>query len=152
MRTHKNYTDLVGGVALTSVGALAGLYSYQYDLGTLRQMGTGMFPFCLAVLLALVGIVLIAVSLFEQDRELQDGIKIELRDVLCVLLAIFAYGLTVESAGLIISTFISIAICSIPCQLTWLGRLALGAGVAVVCYAIFILGLAMTIPVWPWSI
>jgi hypothetical protein len=36
-------------------------------------------------------------------------------------------------------------------DLTWRTRAFMAAGVAPIIYIIFIFGLGMTIPVWPWS-
>jgi hypothetical protein len=36
-------------------------------------------------------------------------------------------------------------------QITWKGRIAVAVGVAAVTWVVFIKGLSMVLPVWPWS-
>jgi putative tricarboxylic transport membrane protein len=59
--------DLGGGLCLLGIGALAIWQGSDLELGTLRQMGPGMMPRVLAVLLGLCGVALAVRSLTERS-------------------------------------------------------------------------------------
>ena len=59
--------DLGGGLCLLGIGALAIWQGSDLELGTLRQLGPGMMPRVLAVLLALCGVALAVRSLLERS-------------------------------------------------------------------------------------
>jgi putative tricarboxylic transport membrane protein len=59
--------DLGGGLCLLGIGALAIWQGSDLELGTLRQMGPGMMPRVLAVLLGLCGVALAVRSLLERS-------------------------------------------------------------------------------------
>lgn len=149
--SHSVKRDLIGGISLIGVGLFALVYSLQYETGTLRNMGTGMFPSLLSALLILVGCVLAAISWMDRSESDGEPIEIAYWDVLCVLMAILLFALTVERLGLVFAIMATVAMTSLPSKITWGGRLALGIAVSAICCTIFVVGLGMTIPVWPWS-
>ena len=59
--------DLGGGLCLLGIAALALWQGSDLELGTLRQMGPGMMPRVLAVLLGLCGLALAVRSLMERS-------------------------------------------------------------------------------------
>jgi hypothetical protein len=62
------------------------------------------------------------------------------------------FGATLQALGLIVAVMITIVVSSLADnEITWRGRAILAVAVAPLIYTIFILGLGMTVPIWPWS-
>ncbi len=142
--------DLFGGGILVALGlAVAGYAAMHYDLGTMRQMGPGFFPTALGLVLAGLGLT-IAVPAWWRAGERRGFVG---REVLCVIAAILIFGLLLGQLGLVVTTALAAVVASIPAPkpgIVW--RLVLAAGITALTWAIFIAGLRMTIPVWPWSL
>jgi hypothetical protein len=62
-----------------------------------------------------------------------------------------AFSLLLKTLGLVITAALSAAIASMASPMPWRSRIALSIGIAVITYGVFILGLSMVIPVWPWN-
>jgi hypothetical protein len=70
--------------------------------------------------------------------------------VVFVTLSLVIFGLTIERLGLVLSIFLLIAVGAVAARdLRVLETLAAAAVLIVLSWAIFILGLGLTIPVWP---
>lgn len=100
------HKDQCSGVLMLTIAAVMIPWSLTLPLGTVNSPGPGLFPLVLAVLLALLSIGLI----IEQVREgfstrfvtevlREEGVQVA---VFCGLY--FAYALTFERAGFILST------------------------------------------------
>jgi hypothetical protein len=63
-----NQTNLISGLAVTSVGILGITLSQNYNVGTLTNMGPGFFPLTISVLLFLLGIAITLKSFFEKSE------------------------------------------------------------------------------------
>ncbi len=146
---HRDTKDLVGGLALTALGLFAAYYANEhYEIGDLRRMGPGFFPVSLGLTLAVLGILVALPAWFRQGPVIRPAwLTLGL-----VMLSLVLFSLTLKTLGLVLATMLSVFISSIPDHgIGWRFRLILSIGVAVVTYLIFILGLSMVLPVWPWS-
>jgi len=62
------------------------------------------------------------------------------------------FGLTLQTIVLIFATMVTVIFASLADNdITWRGRGILAVCVAPFIYLIFIFGLGMTVPIWPWS-
>lgn len=139
------YSDLIGGILLIAVGVFAAVYSQQYALGTLRNMGPGFFPTVLGVGLAVFG-ALIALSALRRTGAMPT---IKLRELLCVLSGILCFALLLRSAGLVVTTALTVIICSLADRDTsWLARLVLAMAISALTVLIFHTGLGVNVPLW----
>lgn len=94
----RDYRDVIGGGILTILGLAVAAYSLaRFEMGTISQMGPGMFPTCLGFILAGLGAIIALPALFRQG----DAIVIEWRKVLFVLAGVLAFALTVLPFGLV---------------------------------------------------
>jgi len=89
--------ELVCGVVLVAVGAFVFVESLHYSLGSLRRFGPGLFPAVLGVLVASLGLVVVANARRATGAFLQ---RFAPRPAFFVLMAILSFGLLVDSAGL----------------------------------------------------
>lgn len=144
-------SDVLGGAVLALVGAGVAVYASQhYELGALRRMGPGFFPFALGLVLAGLGLLIALPAWFRPAPDRQP--KPALWPMLAVIGAILVFALVLPLAGLFAAVAVTVLIASLPAPapgLVW--RMVLAAVVAALTWAIFVLGLNMTIPLWPWS-
>ena len=146
---HRDTQDLVGGLALTALGLFAAYYAHEhYEIGNLRRMGPGFFPVSLGLTLAVLGILVALPAWFRQGPVIQPAWK----TLGLVTLSLVVFSLTLKTLGLIVATSLSVLLSSIPDRgIQWKNRWLLCIGVSVVTYLIFITGLGMLLPLWPWS-
>lgn len=92
----RDLRDISGGLLLAAIGLAAALYaSARYDLGSLSEMGPGMFP--MAIGYALVGLgVLIAVPAFFRAGSFPE---IDWRELVTIVGGMLLFALTVERFG-----------------------------------------------------
>jgi putative tricarboxylic transport membrane protein len=138
--------------------AVAGLViSRNYPIGTALRMGTGYVPRLLCWLLMGLGVIVLVQGLLEtappepgREPTPEDGVIAQLRPVAVVTLALISFGLALETLGLVLSILLLVMIASVATrELKLWETLAAAAGLSVLTFAIFILGLGLTIPVWP---
>jgi hypothetical protein len=144
--------DVLAGLLFVAV-ALAGLWlSRDYPIGTALRMGTGYVPRLLCWILLGLGVVVLMQGLREAQaaRLLSLDGAATWRPVVFVTLSLVIFGLTIERLGLVVSILLLIAVGAVAArELRPLETLAAAAVLIALSWAIFILGLGLTIPVWP---
>lgn len=146
---NRDIRDIVGGVAMMAIGAFMALYAYnEYDIGRLARMGPGFFPVSLGIVLSVIGLFITVPAFFRQG----SPIKVEIKSMLAITLSVLIFAFLLRTAGLILATMAAVVVASVADRsISWKGRMILALGVAGVTWGVFILGLSMIIPVWPWS-
>lgn len=146
---HRDTQDLVGGLALMALGLFAAYYAHEhYEIGDLRRMGPGFFPVSLGLTLAVLGVLVALPAWFRQGPVIRPAWA----TLGLVILSLVVFSFTLKSLGVVLATMIAVFISSMADRgIGWKSRLMLCVGVAVVTYVIFIMGLSMVLPVWPWS-
>jgi putative tricarboxylic transport membrane protein len=144
--------DVLSGLLFIGV-ALLGLYiSRNYPIGTALRMGTGYVPRLLCWVLLGLGIVVLAQGWREApvERPQGAGVLAVSRSVVFVTASLVVFGLSIERLGLVVSIFLLIGIGALATrELRPLETLAAALVLIVLSWGIFILGLGLTIPVWP---
>ncbi len=143
----RDWPDIWGGLALVVTGASAmGWALVHYDLGTLRQMGPGVFPAVLGALLATLGL-LVALPAW---RRAGTPPPVHPLAAVAVLAAILVFGFGLHRFGLVGATAASVLIATLPAPRTgWAWRVLLAAVVTALTVLVFSFGLRMTLPLWP---
>lgn len=146
---NKDYRDLLAGLLMMAMGLFVYWYAKtNYDLGTLNRMGPGFFPVGLGILLAIVGFFICLPALFRRGQPL----TISTRTLVLVTASIIVFAATLKTLGIVVATMLAVVISSLADnEMTWRGRASVAVGIAVVVWLIFIYGLSMILPVWPWS-
>lgn len=145
---HKDFQDLIGGVLLSATGLFFAIYSQRYGFGTAARMGPGYFPTVLGWVLALLGLLVALPALFRKG----PPIKVQVGNFLYVMAALLLFAFTLRSLGLIPSTFLATFVASLADRdITWKGRVLVGAGVTAVTVLVFKVGLSMILPLWWWG-
>lgn len=144
--------DVLAGLLFIAVAALGLWLSRDYPIGTALRMGTGYVPRLLCWLLLGLGVIVLVQGLREaQDaRPLWSGDISALRPVIFVTASLVIFGLSIERLGLVVSILLLIAVGAVAARgLRPLETLAAAVVLIVLSWGIFILGLGLTIPVWP---
>ena len=145
---HKDMQDVLGGLALAALGTFAAVYAQRYEFGDLNRMGAGFFPVTLGALLAVLGLMIAVPAFFRSG----PAINVQWKTFALVMTSIVAFALTLKVLGLILATMLTVVLASLADNETrWKGRLMVAAGVALITYLVFGLGLSMVLPIWPWS-
>jgi hypothetical protein len=154
--------NVLAGLLFIAVAALGLWLSRNYPVGTTLRMSTGYVPRLLCWVLIGLGAVVLLQGLREPDTAASDqsppagaepappGLLAQLRPIAMVTLSLVAFALTLEPLGLVLAIFILCAVASLATRdLKLWETLAAAAGMSVLTWAIFILGLGLPIPVWP---
>lgn len=118
-------------------------------IGTVSQMGPGMFPAAVGVLLAAIGIFLLIQGVLTQG----EPIEFDLRSILLICLSIAAFALLIRSFGLVPAITATVAIASrADAKLSPLGVAILSTVLSVAAVLIFQVGLKLSLSAfnWPW--
>ena len=145
-------TDVLAGLLFIAVAVLGLWISRDYPIGTALRMGTGYVPRLLCWLLLGLGAVVLVHGLREGQgaRTLSSGDVSALRPVIFVTASLVIFGLSIERLGLVVSILLLIGVGAVAARdLRPLETLAAALVLIALSWGIFILGLGLTIPVWP---
>ncbi|PWT89965.1 MAG: hypothetical protein C5B56_06245 [Proteobacteria bacterium] len=141
------WQDLSAGLMFAGFGAIFALGAGQYSIGTLDEMGPGFLPLCVGILLALIGVLLIAKSLIaggDAIAEFSTPPLLLIAASICVFALIFPYF------GLVTAIFVLTVIAARASPEFRLSEaLCLGALLAALSAGVFIYGLGIPLPAWP---
>lgn len=139
--------DLLTALIFVGLGAVGLLLARGLEGGTLAQMGPGFLPRVVCVLLVLVGL---AVGLPAWRRPAVAIEPVRPRPVLVILLAIVGFGLAVTHLGFVLAALWLIlagALADPGGKLR--STLALAAGLTAFGAVVFVYGLGVQVPLWP---
>jgi len=144
--------DVLSGLLFIGVAAFGLWVSQNYPVGTASRMGTGYMPrLLLWVLLALGGLIL-ASGLWKADRlsETDGSQGTAWRPVVFVTLSLVVFGLALERLGLFVSILLLTGLGAAAARgMRPLETLIAALVLVALCWLIFIVGLSLTIPLWP---
>ena len=144
------WQDAAGGLFLVAVAAFALWQGADLAAGTPNQMGPGMLPRGLAVLVGVCGVALVVESF------LTDGVGLErwhIRGPLFILGAAVAFALAVRPLGLAVAGPLAVIIGAFASRDTRLVEtLIFGIAITAFCIGLFKFMLSLPIPVAPWLI
>jgi putative tricarboxylic transport membrane protein len=151
--------DLSAGACLLGIAAVATWQGSGLDLGTLRQMGPGMLPRVLAVLVGVCGGAIGARSLLHPQQQEPEapgaarGVWLALRAPVFLMLAATVFGLSVRPLGLVVAAPLAIFVSTLASPETrrW-ESLWFALGMTAFCIVLFRRMLGLSIPVAPWLI
>jgi predicted secreted protein len=143
-----DYRDVIAGAVLVALGLFVGVYALEhYPLGSLRQMGPGMFPASLGFVLAGLGVLVILPALFRTGQIERP----DFRSLLAVGAGVLGFALTINSFGMV-PGIVLLTVCSAPAddKLGVIGTAVLAAVLSLLAYLIFHVGLGITIEPFKW--
>ncbi|MDO8533325.1 MAG: tripartite tricarboxylate transporter TctB family protein [Xanthobacteraceae bacterium] len=144
--------NVLSGLLFIAVAA-AGLWvSRNYPIGTALRMGTGYVPRLLLWILLLLGVIVMVMGLRAGAGKTQADSETTSvwRPLIFVTASLVTFSLTIERLGLVISILLLIGIGSLATRELRLIEMVLATFLLIVLsVGIFIIGLGLTIPVWP---
>lgn len=140
--------DFTAGLFLVGLAAAAYWQSSDLSLGSLRQLGPGMMPRILTVLIGACGALLVILSFLRNGPVLE---RWSLRGPFFVFCAVVLFGLTVRPFGLAVAGPLVVIVGGFASRETRLVETAVfGVGMTVFCLLLFRLLLNLPMPVAPW--
>ena len=148
MQVLRSDRDVIGGALLITCGLAYAIYAMsQYNIGTLRRMGPGMFPVMLGFALTGLGATLFLTAFLKAEKLP----RIRIWTPIFVLSSIGAFALMIRPFGLFPAIIAVTVISSLaelkvrPVSLT-----LLCASLCGLSWLIFRVGLNMPIPLYRW--
>jgi hypothetical protein len=147
----KNQRDFWSGLMFVAVGVAFAVGATNYSMGSSARPGPGYFPLILSVFMSILG----AIVLFKAlTIEADDGNPVGAfawRPLVVIVAAILFFGVALPRLGMLITVPLLIVIVSAAGdEFSLKGVLASAVVLTVGAWAIFILGLKLTIPLYPW--
>ena len=145
----RDFRDMAGGALLMLLGASAAIYAwFQYPVGTVREMGPGMFPVGLGLLLCVLGAIICVPAIARSGPKFPP---LEIGPLLAISAAGLVFAFAIERFGIMPAVFVSTIVAAFgDTKLTWRGMLGLGAGLAIVAFLIFKTGLDLPVQAFRW--
>jgi len=146
----KSQKDFWSGLMFVVVGGSFAIGALNYSFGSSARPGPAYFPFGLGILLAFLG----GLILFEAlTIETEDGEPVGAfawKPLLVILGAVLLFGAMLPKLGLVISLPILVLISAYASdEHTWLGSLVNSVVLTALSWGVFVVGLKLTIPMWP---
>lgn len=157
--------DHVGGALLLAVGAGVVVAGLGYQMGSLRQMGSGFFPVVLGVLMALAGVALLATTPWRApepgapvaepavavEYSHLSGSPIQWRGWLCIVASVFVFVVLAAHGGLVPASFGSVFVAAMGDRKNGVRDAALLA-LAMTAFGVLVFhyGLHLLLPLFTW--
>lgn len=139
--------DVVGGLALVVLAAVAWDQAADLAYGRAAKMGPGYFPTMLSAMIAAFGVIIAGFGLRQDGPPLQSW---ALRRIVPVMVGIVWFALTVRSLGLVVAGSGLVLISSVAApDFHWRGTLIFGSVVVAFAAVLFPVLLGLPLPIWP---
>ncbi|MCC0006088.1 MAG: tripartite tricarboxylate transporter TctB family protein [Methylobacteriaceae bacterium] len=141
--------DLYGGALCALLGCVAAYIGTRYGLGTPADIGPGLFPTSIGILLALAGVAIATHSARERGEAVEPP---DLRGALCIAAGMIAFGVIGSYGGLAPASFALILISALGDRDNTLVRAALLAvALTVIGVVVFWWALKLQMPLFAWG-
>ena len=142
--------NVLAGLMFIAIAALGLWVSRDYPIGTALRMGTGYVPRLLCWILMGLGAAIAVQGLREKDAPPERTSWRQLMPIAVVTTSLVAFALAIEQLGLVLSILLLIGIGAIAARDIKIWETLVAALVLIALgWVVFILGLGLTIPVWP---
>lgn len=132
-----------GGVLIAVLGLFFFLNSggEKLSLGTFHNMGPGMFPYILSLIMVTCGLI---IALYDVKKAMKKNILFDIRGVFTVAVAFAIFAFFIEMAGIFLTTVVSVfVIASAQARIRFFESLMVGVGLSIFVWAVFSVGLGM---------
>ena len=147
----KSQRDFWSGLMFIVVGIVFAVGATNYSMGRSARPGPGYFPVILSVIMALLGGVVLFKALTIETEGGDPIGAFAWRPLIVIVAAITVFGLALPRLGMLITVPLLIFITSLAGdEFRWKGVLVNAIVLTVGAWAIFIAGLKLTIPLYPW--
>jgi len=145
----RDYRDIIGGMILIGLGLFTTFYTLDsYKLGTVSNMGAGMFPMALGVLLTGLGVLIMAPAFFRSGTP----VAFAARPFFACLGSILLFALGIKYIGMVPAIMLLVMTATLADKtLDMKGRIILAALVTLLAVVIFTYGFGMTLVWFKWG-
>lgn len=145
----RDYRDVIGGLLLMLIGAGAAFYAWtSYEVGSLRQMGPGLYPTWLGVILFGLGASVLFPAMIRAGPKLP---RPELRALVAITCGGLAFSLSIERFGIVPAVIVLTVLCVMAdSKLRVPAMLALAIGLSICSLLIFQIGLDIPVHAFRW--
>jgi hypothetical protein len=145
----RNQQDFAAGFMYIVVGLFFASLATGYQMGTAAKMGPGYFPFCLGMLLAALGLLVLLGSITKKAPSLKLA-KWDLKSVIWITGSVILYGVLLSTMGFFIALLALVFIsASASHEYSWKGTILNALILLVFTYLAFVVGLKLQFPLWP---
>ena len=149
----KSQRDFWAGMMFLVVGVGFAIGATNYSMGTSARPGAGYFPMGLGVLTALLGAFILFESLTIETEDGEPIGSIAWRPLIVIFLTIMVFGTLLPRLGMILTIPILIVMTSLAGdEFQWRGVAINAVVLTFGSWVIFVWGLKLTMPLWPWFI
>jgi putative tricarboxylic transport membrane protein len=140
--------DLISSLVWFCAGLFIALYSPQFDLGNLKEPGSGFAPFLAGVLMCILSGITFSQATLEKAGDIKNlWEKVQFGKIIFVFLTLCFYTLLVEKVGFLICTFLLILILiRFTRQHTWLESLLWAVLTSALSFLVFEAWLKLRLP------
>lgn len=136
-----------GGLLVAAIGLLFFLKGQDLDMGSLRNMGPGMFPNVLSIITMASGLI---IAVYEVVKSSKLELFFDIRGVGSVAGAFAIFAFFLESAGIFLSTFCAVFVVAFAQpKLRKFETAVVGVTLSIFVWAVFSVGLGMPIYMIP---
>jgi hypothetical protein len=146
----KSQKDFWSGLMFIVVGGGFAIGALNYTFGSSARPGPAYFPFGLGVLLAILGgmILFEALTIETEDGEPIGGFA--WKPLIIILASVVIFGFGLPRLGMFISLPLLVLMSAYASdEHTWVGSIINAIVLTAMSWAVFVLGLKLTIPLWP---
>jgi len=148
--TIRSQRDFLAGLFLVIVGGAFAIGATQYNFGIAARPGPGYFPLGLGIILAVLGLIVLATSLVRKVEGGDPVGSIPWRPLICVVGALVFFGFALPRVGFVISFPLMIVFTAMAGdEFRWKDAILNAVVLTVFSYGIFVAGLKLNIPLWP---
>jgi putative tricarboxylic transport membrane protein len=143
----RNPGNLIGGLVMIALALFTFWHISDLEVGRAMRMGPGYFPRLLAILIAAMGVLLVAISVFSPGPRLE---RWSLGKLALVLGSIIVFGLTIRPLGLVLSGAILIVLSTLAApDSRWKETAIFGVALLAFVTLLFPVALGLPLAIWP---
>jgi hypothetical protein len=146
----KSQRDFAAGLMFAAIGVGFAVGALNYTFGNSARPGPGFFPFGLGVMLAVFGLMVLFKAITVESDDGEPIGSIAWKPLLVILGAVVLFGFTLPRLGMVVALPLLVIVSSLASdEFSWLPSIASSALLTLLCWAVFVKGLGLTIPMWP---
>jgi hypothetical protein len=145
----RNQRAFASGLLFVAVALFFFTVSTNYTLGTAARMGPGYFPIMLSILLAAIGLVVMATAV-TPHAQIERLKSWDLKGLLWIVGSVALFAALLYPLGLVIALFVLVMVASKASpEFGWVGALVNAVILIAICVAAFVYGIGLQLPLWP---
>jgi Tripartite tricarboxylate transporter TctB family len=146
----KSQRDFCSGLMFVAFGVVFAVGAAYYPMGASMNPGAGLFPLALGLLLAFLGAIVMFKSLTIETEGGDPIGAAAWRPLFSIVGAVVVFGLGIDRLGFVLTVPLVIIVASLGGRrLRWPATLLNAAALTLIAWLVFIVGLKLTLPLWP---